>query len=201
MLAVYVPGVAFDRFVVQVTNHTLSFSAPKPDDVHGFADLELAFREEVVGHNATWRSATWKHGTTKNAIFFTIPKVHPHSFDRLTRAKTTKADKKRMEIDWSRWTAVDESEEDDEPGEDEEEAEGRAELVVLRALLGRWSAIVLFVSSQSSFWRAISPDTHAHCTTPPHVSCCSVTRWSLGNRRTCCTCWPCWWTRRRRAAG
>ena len=41
-------------------------------------------------------------------------------------------------------------------GEEEEEEEGRAELVVLRALLGRWSAIVLFVSSQSSFWRAIS---------------------------------------------
>ena len=40
--------------------------------------------------------------------------------------------------------------------EEEEEEEERAELVVLRALLGRWSAIVLFVSSQSSFWRAIS---------------------------------------------
>ena len=47
-------------------------------------------------------------------------------------------------------------EEEEEEEEDEEEAEGRAELVVLRALLGRWSAIVLFVSSQSSFWRAIS---------------------------------------------
>ena len=47
-------------------------------------------------------------------------------------------------------------------GRGEEEEEEEEELVVLRALLGRWSAIVLFVSSQSSFWRAISsPCTHA----------------------------------------
>ena len=45
-------------------------------------------------------------------------------------------------------------------GGDEEEEEERAEVVVLRALLGRWSAIVLFASSQSSFWRAISSPAH-----------------------------------------
>ena len=55
-------------------------------------------------------------------------------------------------------------------GEEEDEEEERAELVVLRALLGRWSAIVLFVSSQSSFWRAISsPCTPTARPSPPRL--------------------------------
>ena len=57
-----------------------------------------------------------------------------------------------------------------EEEQDEEEEEDRAELVVLRALLGRWSAIVLFVSSQSSFWRAISsPCTRSLHDPPPRL--------------------------------
>jgi len=121
-ITIYTPDVAFETFSVRVTNTSLSFSAPKPEKESGYGDLEVEFREDVVGQNATWKSSTWKLGSKKNAITFTIPKLHPHLFDRLQTAKVTKALKKRMEIDWNRWKVDDGAEEDeDEEDEDEED--------------------------------------------------------------------------------
>lgn len=129
-LTVYMPEASLEQLDVSITNSSFSLTVPESivPKPHGIKDLKIEFREDVVSSAATWRASTWKLGNHKNSFFFTIPKAHPHAFDRLQREPITKALKRRMEIDW-KYDLGEESgvdDEDQDADEDEDESEKHA---------------------------------------------------------------------------